>query len=310
MYASRGRAGPSKTTPANVQCQKCLKRGHYSYECSAKPQERPYVPRPSRTQQLLNPKLVPKLTNDVPDVLLRKKGVADEELAKKEAERQKKRELEEDDDEPIPQGPPARRGRSSSYDSVSTVSTRSPSPAPRRRHSPSPPPLESGSHREVTHSRSPSRSRSFSSEEEGPSRGPSGRNPANRHGSYGERQSPRLGHEGTSHRRHRDASSGRDPIPRRDRSGSSDRYRARPDHRQTRRVSSRSPSRSPPRESRQAQHQDARRYRDRDDRYQGSGGRRDGQRAQDRAPPPPPRERSLSPFSKRLALTQAMNLGK
>jgi Zinc knuckle len=45
---------------------------HYSYECTSGAQERPYVPRPSRTQQLLNPKLVPKLTSDVPNDLLRK----------------------------------------------------------------------------------------------------------------------------------------------------------------------------------------------------------------------------------------------
>ena len=38
--------------------------GHYSYECVA--QDRPYAPRPSRTQQLLNPKLVPKITAEVP----------------------------------------------------------------------------------------------------------------------------------------------------------------------------------------------------------------------------------------------------
>ncbi len=45
---------------------------HYSYECKAAPQERPYIARPSRTQQLSNPKLLPKLSNEVPDVLLKK----------------------------------------------------------------------------------------------------------------------------------------------------------------------------------------------------------------------------------------------
>lgn len=45
---------------------------HYSYECKAPSQERPYLSRPSRTQQLLNPKLVPRLTSDVPNDLLRK----------------------------------------------------------------------------------------------------------------------------------------------------------------------------------------------------------------------------------------------
>lgn len=45
---------------------------HYSYECKATTQERPYASRPSRTQQLANPKLVPKLSSDVPNELLRK----------------------------------------------------------------------------------------------------------------------------------------------------------------------------------------------------------------------------------------------
>lgn len=45
---------------------------HYSYECKVQLQERPYNARPSRTQQLLNPKLVPKLTNDTPDDATRK----------------------------------------------------------------------------------------------------------------------------------------------------------------------------------------------------------------------------------------------
>lgn len=82
--------GPSKAN-ASTTCQKCLRKDkyiatlsisvykadhvssrHYSYECKAVVQERPYVSRPSRTQQLLNPKLVPKLTSEVPQDLLRK----------------------------------------------------------------------------------------------------------------------------------------------------------------------------------------------------------------------------------------------
>jgi hypothetical protein len=45
---------------------------HYSYECKAAVQERPYNARPSRTQQLHNPKLVPELTSDKPNDLLKK----------------------------------------------------------------------------------------------------------------------------------------------------------------------------------------------------------------------------------------------
>jgi hypothetical protein len=115
-------AGRSKAS-ADTLCQKCLKRGHYSYECKASAQERPYKSRPSRTQQLLNPKLKPKLTTEVPEDLLRKKGVADEILKKKEEDRKRARSLS-----------------ISSADSVSTISTnrsrsrsRSRSP-PRRKH--------------------------------------------------------------------------------------------------------------------------------------------------------------------------------
>ncbi|KAK8145933.1 hypothetical protein G3M48_003808 [Beauveria asiatica] len=96
------RSGPSRSTPANVQ---------------STAQERPYVSRPSRTQQLRNPKLVPKLTNDAPNPLEKKKGAADEELAKKESERERRRALEDGDDE-LDEAP--RRPRSPSVDSVST----------------------------------------------------------------------------------------------------------------------------------------------------------------------------------------------
>ena len=61
---------PSKATPSTL-CQKCLERGHYSYECKAKAQQRPYRSRPSRTQQLFNPDLRPKLASDTPDPVLR-----------------------------------------------------------------------------------------------------------------------------------------------------------------------------------------------------------------------------------------------
>ncbi|KAH7148730.1 hypothetical protein EDB81DRAFT_883134 [Dactylonectria macrodidyma] len=78
-----------------------LTQRHYSYECKASAQDRPYVSRPSRSQQLRNPKLVPKLTNDSPNPLERKEGIADEQLAKAEAERARKREREEREEELI-----------------------------------------------------------------------------------------------------------------------------------------------------------------------------------------------------------------
>ena len=39
------------------QCQRCLKFGKWTYECCTDPTARVYVSRPSRTQQLKNPKV-------------------------------------------------------------------------------------------------------------------------------------------------------------------------------------------------------------------------------------------------------------
>lgn len=125
-------SGRSSKATSSTLCQKCLKKGHYSYECKAATQERPYVSRPSRTQQLLNPKLIPKLSNEVPHDLLRKKGIADEQLAKFDEERGRKRETHSRE---YHKGSNLKRTRSisSSSVSVSTISTRSslsPEPLP------------------------------------------------------------------------------------------------------------------------------------------------------------------------------------
>ena len=115
----------------SLQVLTCCSR-HYSYECTVAPTERPYNPRPSRSQQLANPKLRPKLSNSGPLELLRKEGVADEALARRAAERRRQR-------SPFSSRSPARasvrqRSRSaslSSSGSVSTISTnRSRSPRP------------------------------------------------------------------------------------------------------------------------------------------------------------------------------------
>ncbi|KAM5568793.1 hypothetical protein ABKV19_016361 [Rosa sericea] len=70
------RLGERKDLKANVstvgsaasQCQKCFQPGHWTYECK---NERVYISRPSRTQQLKNPKLKMKVSLsydlDVPD---------------------------------------------------------------------------------------------------------------------------------------------------------------------------------------------------------------------------------------------------
>lgn len=139
---------PSKATPSTL-CQKCLKRGHYSYECKAVAQERPYVSRPSRTQQLFNPKLVPKLTNDAPQDLSGSKGKQEEQLAKTKLEEDRGRKRDRDGHDLDNQSEPKRLRSTSSRSSisVSTVSTnaaRSPPPTndrkrdQRKRRRPSP----------------------------------------------------------------------------------------------------------------------------------------------------------------------------
>ncbi|KAL2017643.1 hypothetical protein VTK56DRAFT_1911 [Thermocarpiscus australiensis] len=293
MYPYRGRSGPSKATPSNVQCQKCLKRGHYSYECKAAPQERPYVPRPSRTQQLFNPKLQPKLSSEVPDVL-QKKGVADEELAKREAERARKREREMEEETALRDSPPPRRGRSPSYDSVSSVSTRSPSPAPRRNLGPR--------RRERTRddgdsspTGSHARRQSFDSDQRHPRGLPESpeRDYSRRRSRFSRSPSPRPSRSPPRQRGFDREHGGKPPA--------ATLHRARRSGSYGRRTYSRSRSRSP-RLAGRRERGEAGYYRDRDDGDRQGGG----------APPPPPgpRERSLSPFSRRLALTQAMNMGR
>ncbi|KAK6854297.1 hypothetical protein PG995_009390 [Apiospora arundinis] len=144
MSSARNALNEISRTYSQVHAHKAnISLRHYSYECKAAAQERPYISRPSRTQQLFNPKLAPKLTEAKPPALESKQGVADQELAKLEAERAKKRELERDDDEGSERGEISKRRRSASYDSVSTISTgrsrsRSPSPARDLSRSPSP----------------------------------------------------------------------------------------------------------------------------------------------------------------------------
>ncbi|KAJ7960707.1 zinc finger CCHC domain-containing protein 10-like [Quillaja saponaria] len=52
------------TIGGSAQCQKCFQTGHWTYECK---NERVYMSRPSRTQQLKNPKLrmIPSVSNDL-----------------------------------------------------------------------------------------------------------------------------------------------------------------------------------------------------------------------------------------------------
>ncbi|KAI0879135.1 zinc knuckle-domain-containing protein [Hypoxylon argillaceum] len=297
------RRGPSKSTPANAQCQKCLKRGHYSYECKVSAQERPYVPRPSRTQQLLNPKLAPKLASDATDTIQNTKGLADQELAKREAERARKRELEQDDEDD--DGDVSKRARSASYDSVSTISTRGPTSPSRQRVSISPP-RPNRAIQSPSPVRGSSRRRSFDSGSDYQrrySRSPEG-------GNRGMRSPEPI--------RRRTRSSSRDESLRR--GGQNDPEEPIADRRyggRRRGRYSQSPSRSPPPEN-------SRRFRSRSPyghrrpdnsppRYKDKPTgpyHRNGREQREGAPRREARERSLSPFSKRLALTQAMNAGR
>ncbi|KAL6158464.1 hypothetical protein ACJQWK_03917 [Exserohilum turcicum] len=347
-------AGRSKAS-ADTLCQKCLQRGHYSYECKAPAQERPYKSRPSRTQQLLNPKLQPKLTTDVPEDLVRKKGIADEILKKKDDDRKRARSLS-----------------TSSADSISTISTnrsRSRSP-PRRKHrdsrrrAPDDGALRKRSRRSVSSDSRSSRDSdrpdrntrrrmsSFSPDERGRRRTRSkSRSRSARIQPSPENARRRIPHSASASVRSRSRSVRRDRkhpdrrhsvAPSRSRSpdpmdtsdernpshgaASRARWEASPP---PKRQSSRSPSpyrgsrdRSPSRFSKRRALR-----RSRSPRESRNGGPRRGSPsgiARSRfdnhppaplpaqvaaAPPPAPRERSLSPYSKRLALTRAMHNG-
>ncbi|BCS25648.1 uncharacterized protein APUU_50359A [Aspergillus puulaauensis] len=288
-----GMRGPTKAT-ASTLCQKCLKRGHYSYECKATAQERPYMARPSRTQQLQNPRLRPQLTTDVPEDAKRTEGTADSLLAQREQERGRKRDLHELD--PLDnRGQASKRSRSISSHSASSVSTistnRSRSRSPRReryderrgetgsksqeaqswsrkrRHSNSSSgySVSSNSSRERSHTRSPGRNirrrrRESSPKERGRARSLS------RDGSRRERS------------RNHDMDKGRGTRGRRSMNGETDLDQG---------YAKQSSSMNQPNTSHDERGLDER----------------------NRAPPPR-RERSLSPYSKRIALTQAMNMGR
>jgi hypothetical protein len=293
--------GPSKAS-ATTLCQKCLQRGHYSYECKARAQDRPYKSRPSRTQQLLNPRLAPALTTEVPSDLVRKKGVADDILAKKESERARGRGRKSS----------RGRGRSESTDSVSTISTdagrsRSRSRSPprksisankgkRRGRSSS----ASGSDRDVRRERTARRRlSSFSPEVRGRRRRDREGSAGSRGDGYGKkarRASVERSRETSRSAERMDTADGREKRARsRERSASPRPLSA-----------ARSPSTA-----------GSRAYRSPSPRRARNGGRNRFDdvppAAAKQAPPPPraaPRERSLSPFSKRVALTRARNGGQ
>ncbi|KAL4725207.1 hypothetical protein ACLX1H_007353 [Fusarium chlamydosporum] len=289
MFTYRGRGGPSRSTPANVQ---------------STAQERPYVSRPSRSQQLRNPKLVPKLTNDTLNPLEKKEGVADAELAKANAERARKREREERDDELI--NSTVKRHRSVSSHSVSTISTgasRSPSPGKDGAGSPH----ARGRSPYSDHSRGRgrdgirSRNHSFSSNR---SRSPRVESKRRRSVSDDDR-SPEDGDRRNRYRSRDPLPSGRESAPTKQSKRSLSGSRSPGGYRAQRAEGSRSPEHRVRRDER-PDRADTRHDRDRpaprggfDERRNGRGGRH-----QENV-----RERSLSPFSQRLAMTKAMKQG-
>lgn len=87
------KASMSTMGGTSSQCQKCFQTGHWTYECK---NERVYISRPSRTQQLKNPKLRMKLSVsydlDNPDI------VKSETLEKGNTSKKSKRKHQSDSD--------------------------------------------------------------------------------------------------------------------------------------------------------------------------------------------------------------------
>ncbi|KAI0917024.1 hypothetical protein AcW1_007672 [Taiwanofungus camphoratus] len=91
-FAPHRRSANQPRPTASTVCQKCLGTGHFTYECKS---TRPYVSRPSRTQQLENPRVLAKLKADgkpsveVPEEFKSKSGTANRILEAKEQARAK-----------------------------------------------------------------------------------------------------------------------------------------------------------------------------------------------------------------------------
>ncbi|ESW14014.1 hypothetical protein PHAVU_009G074533 [Phaseolus vulgaris] len=90
---------PSRSASGGAaQCQKCFQSGHWTYECK---NERVYISRPSRTQQLKDPKLRPRvdapvaydldLDGDVPDGDVKEEKEKGKRKKKKKSEKKRRR---------------------------------------------------------------------------------------------------------------------------------------------------------------------------------------------------------------------------
>ncbi|KAI1008132.1 hypothetical protein K3495_g85 [Podosphaera aphanis] len=268
--------GASKATPSTL-CQKCLVKGHYSYECKTIAQNRPYVSRPSRTQQLRDPKLVPELTNSTPNELLRKKGIADEQLARSEEQRRGQKRSRQIEGSKSPVKSKRLRSASSSSVSVSTISTVSTSSPPPRRNSPA---IQKSA-------------KSISS--------PWKNNTAIRSRSIPKAVSPAFRQSPADIKRRRESSSSADSYisdggQSTDQRATRRRYRSKSPPFRGRPITSRSPTARHRRKPSMDRGNPDIRCRDKGIRLRESK--------------PVSREQSLSPFSKRLALTQALSSRK
>ncbi|KAI9642784.1 hypothetical protein NHQ30_008516 [Ciborinia camelliae] len=287
--------GPSKAS-ASTTCQKCLKKDMFtSYAHMDSPSLTGlYGTIAMNVKQMRRNALTypgPLEHNNFPTPSLR--GIADEQLAKSENERGRKRERQNEDTE---MGAAKRRRSASSTSSVSTISTnrsRSPSPSESRRES------DTYISRPTRRSHSPLRPTSSRYKRRTPSLSPS--------------PPPRQDTWDSGKKRRRDSMSSVDSYSSRDRPDMRD-SRERANSRSTRKkFNDRSPeargrrteSRSPYRGRRRLSN-DRRRFDEPDVRQE----RRESSASSETHAPPPPRERSMSPFSKRLALTQAMNTGR
>ncbi|KAL4868142.1 zinc knuckle-domain-containing protein [Aspergillus spectabilis] len=288
-----GLHGPTKAT-ASTLCQKCLKRGHYSYECKATAQERPYLARPSRTQQLQNPKLRPQLTTDVPDDGVRTKGTADALLAEREEERGRKRDLDELDslDNLTRAAKRTRSISSSSASSVSTISTsRSRSGSPRR---------DRYEERRGVRTESPNSRQSWTRK-----RRHSDASSSYSVSSHSSREKSRTRSRERNIRRRRRESSPKERGRPRDVSPDGDRRdRSRSYSMDKDRVARGRRSTTP------QENVPQRKYIGRTSPKKQPSSTSNDRRRDEQNRARPRRERSLSPYSKRLALTQAMNIGR
>ncbi|KAJ5226721.1 uncharacterized protein N7469_006727 [Penicillium citrinum] len=286
-----GMRGPSKASPT-TQCQKCLQRD--IYECKATAQERPYKPRPSRTQQLFNPKLMPKLSTENPNTLLQSEGIADNILAKRDEERGRKRDI--DGEDAYEQSSKRERSVSThSVDSISTISTNRSASRSRKPRS-----TRRGGDKDNSVSPAHSKTRKRRYSDSADSYSASSYSSGARH-----RSRSREWTEDRNIRRRRRESSPEQRGRKRDSEGHGQRRarcsRSAEGSRFKTERRSKTPETQPDRSGRRS-------YRDRENPpAQTQEGR---SRQEPRGRPPPPRERSLSPFSKRLALTQSMNAGR